>query len=244
MPGNDAVAGTFRASTSFEWKSLSLLANLLCLAALIDAVSLVADMVIRAAGIRRMLHPVFAPSLSTAGGGTSNAEPMRPMGFRMLDNLLQNMHYPLQLLLYVLIACWLYQAVQNANARGAIGLGRPGRAATLCLTPGVNLIWSVFYLDRLWRASIDMRGWQHRSTPLLVPVWWMVWLASVISIRLTIYLGDSIERYIRFERRLIEHDAISLLALLLTVVVIQRVTQAQRQPMVTSQLVATEGSLE
>ncbi|BDU20350.1 hypothetical protein DYGSA30_18070 [Dyella sp. GSA-30] len=175
-----------------------------------------------------MLQPIIVASPSS--GGTSNAESMRPMGFQYwLDHLLQNMHYPLQVLLYILAACWLYQGIENLNARYASSIGKPARAAIWCLIPAVNLISSIFFLDRLWRASIDIHDWKQRSTPLLLPIWWMVWLASVLSIKLSIFLGNSIEYHIRFEKRLIEHDLISLLALVLSVIVVLRVTQAQRR---------------
>ena len=232
MSGGDTVLADHQhaaKATPARWTPLSLLAGLFAISALVDAVSLITDIARTSASQQQALHP-FVVSTGPAGGGLSNAEPMKRMGFdHFIRYWLFNMDIPLQLLLYVLVACWLYQAIENVGARGASSVGRPGRATICCLIPGINLFSSCFYLDRLWRASIDVHGWEQRSTPLLLPVWWMVWLTSVLSTRLSIYLGSSLEYYIRFEKRIIEHDVISLLALVLSVTVILRVTQAQRR---------------
>src|ERR1700761_6961392 len=168
MSGDDTVLAIHQntaKATPARWTPLSLLAGLFAISALVDAVSLIIDIARTSASLQQALHPVVV-STGPAGGGLSNAEPMKRMGFdHFIRYWLFNMDIPLQLLLYVLVACWLYQAIENVGARGASSVGRPGRAAICCLIPGINLFSSCFYLDRLWRASIDVHGWEQRSTP-------------------------------------------------------------------------------
>lgn len=164
--------------TPIQWAPLSLLAGLIAISALIDAVALIADIVRTSASLRQALQPVVVSSAGPAGGGTSNAEAMKSMGFdHFVRHWLMNMDIPLQLLLYVLVACWVYQAVYNVNARGATGVGKPGWVMAWFMMPVVNLVSPAFYMSRIWRASIDVRDWEQRGAPALLWIWWLAWVA-------------------------------------------------------------------
>lgn len=215
---------------------LSLLARLIAISALIDAVALIADIVRTSALLRQALQPVVVSSAGpvtppAAGGGTSNAEAMKSMGFdHFVRHWLMNMNMPLQFLLYVLVACWVYQAVSNVNARSARGVGRPGWAVTWFFIPLANLAVPVLYMGRLWRASIDVRNWAQRRAPFLLWVWWLIWLLRLTTWHLTwptLYesLGHELRRY----RLTIAHDLICLLSLALFIAVILSISRAQQR---------------
>lgn len=218
-----------------QWTPLSLLARLIAISALIDAIALIADIARTSASLRYALRPVvvsIAPSVggSPAGGGLSNAESMKSMGFdHFVRHWLINMDLPLQLLLYVLAACWIYQAVYNVNVRGAAGVGKPGWVVTWFMMPVVNLVSPVFYMSRIWRASIDVRDWEQRRAPALLWAWWLAWVARLGTIRLRVDLNETLEREIHRYKMIIAEDVIWLLSLVLFVIVIYRVSQAQQR---------------
>jgi hypothetical protein len=221
--------------TPARWAPLSLLAGLIAISALIDAVALIADIVRTSASLRQALQPVVASSAGpvippAAGGGTSNAEAMKSMGFdHFVRHWLMNMDIPLQLLLYVLVACWVYQAVYNVNVRGVTGVGKPGWVTTWFMMPVVNLVSPAFYMSKIWRASIDIRDWKQRSAPALLWIWWLAWVARLGSMRFKVDLNETLEREIHRYKIIIAEDLIWLLSLLLLVIVIYRVCQAQQR---------------
>ena len=155
---------------------------------------------------------------------------MKRMGFdHFVQHWLTNMDVPLQLLLYVLVACWVYQAVSNVNARGATGVGRPEWVTAWFMMPVVNLVTPLFYMSKIWRASIDVYDWEQRSAPALLWIWWLAWVARLSTMRFRLDLNETLEREIHRYKMIITEDLIWLLSLALLVTVIYRVSQAQQR---------------
>ena len=234
MPGEDGVlTGHTHAvkAVPAQWTSLSLFAGLLGISALMDATSLIADIRANLRSLRRALEPVVVQA-APAGGGSSNAVEMHRVGFsHMFDSWPQTMHLPLQLLLYALASCWIYQAVSNLNARGASGVGRPGWAVGWFFIPLANLVVPAFYMSRLWRASIDVQNWFQRSVPILLWVWWPVWVLRLTTLYLTfpVSLHETRAQEIRLYRMTIGHDLICLLSLALFLAIVLSISRAQQR---------------
>jgi hypothetical protein len=230
MSGEDGVLAGAAKAVPARWTPLSLLASLLGISVLVDAISLIADIVASLKSLRRALEPVVAHA-APAGGGLSNAAEMKSMGFRhMFDLWPQTMHQPLQFLLYALASCWIYQAVSNVNARGSTGVGRPGWAVGWFFIPLANLVVPALHMSRLWRASIGVRDWAQHRTPFLLWAWWLIWLLRLATWHLTwptLYesLGHELRRY----QLTIGHDLLCLLSLALFLAVILSISHAQQR---------------
>jgi hypothetical protein len=234
MSGDDGVLADHRhaaKATPARWTSLSLLASLLGISVLVDAISLIADIMANLKSLRRALEPVVVQA-APAGGGTSNAVEMHRIGFSpIFDSWPQTMHLPLQLLLYALASCWIYQAVSNVNARGASGVGRAGWVVTWFFIPLANLVVPALYMSRLWRASIDVKNWGQRHTPVLLWVCWLVWVLRLTTLYLFLHtsLVETRAQEIRLYQTTIWHDLICLLSLALFLAVILSISRAQQR---------------
>jgi len=234
MSGDDGVLADHRRAAGAapaRWTSLSLLAGLLGISVLVDAISLIADIMANLKSLRRALEPVVVQA-APAGGGTSNAVEMHRIGFSpIFDSWPQTMHLPLQLLLYALASCWIYQAVSNVNARGASRVGRPGWVVTWFFIPLTNLVVPAIYMSRLWRASIDVKNWGQRHTPVLLLVWWLIWVLRLTTLYLFLHtsLVETPAQEIRLYQMTIGHDLICLFSLALFLAVTVSISRAQQR---------------
>lgn len=234
MSGDDGVLADHRRAAGAapaRWTSLSLLAGLLGISVLVDAISLIADVIANLKSLRRALEPIVVQDALT-GGGLSNAEPMKSMGFQyVLDLWPRSMHFPLQLLLCAVAACWIYQATCNVNIRGAKDVGRPGWAVGWYFVPLANFVVPALYMSRLWRASIDVRNWRLCHTPVLLWAWWLAWVLRLTTLYFVLHVGlvETRAQEIRLYQTTIWHDLICLLSLALFLAVILSISRAQQR---------------
>ena len=85
------------------------------------------------------------------------------------------------LLLVVLFCIWIFRANQNARALGAQGMKfSPGWCVGWFFIPIMNFIKPYQAVREIWRASSsdEAIAWDSVQTPLLLKVWWTLWVLS------------------------------------------------------------------
>ncbi|BDU20348.1 DUF4328 domain-containing protein [Dyella sp. GSA-30] len=121
--------------------------------------------------------------------------------------------------------------MQNVNANAAQEVGRPSWAVGWYFVPLANLVLPALYMSRLWRASIDVHGWAHRSSPILLWAWWPMWVARLLAVYLTfcIYVDATLEQQRLYLQMDTAHGLLCLFALALFLAVVLSVCRAQQR---------------
>jgi Domain of unknown function (DUF4328) len=88
-----------------------------------------------------------------------------------------------------LFAVWVHRIQSNSFALGILGLRyTPAWAVGWFLVPVANLWMPYRVMQEMWRANRSPAGWQLDPANRLLILWWLLWLGSVIYIR--IYFTD------------------------------------------------------
>ena len=79
----------------------------------------------------------------------------------------------------VLVLLWIRRANHNVRQLGARGLRfSPAGSIGWYFVPIVSL-WKPYQaMKEIWRASLDPENWPDMPVPVLLPVWWALWLVS------------------------------------------------------------------
>jgi hypothetical protein len=108
-------------------------------------------------------------------------------GFFMAALLLGLFAVPLAAATCVCFLLWTYNSYRNLQVFGIRELRcTPGLAVGCFFMPIAGFIMPPVILSDLWKASDpDFHGdspeWKKRSTPLLIPLWWITWLAWIAA---------------------------------------------------------------
>ena len=80
----------------------------------------------------------------------------------------------------VLVLIWIRRANFNVRQLGAPGLRfSPAGSIGWYFVPIVHL-WRPYQAMReIWQASLDPENWPGRPVPMLLPIWWALWLVSI-----------------------------------------------------------------
>jgi hypothetical protein len=79
------------------------------------------------------------------------------------------------IVMIVMFLIWIYRAVSNVHALGAVGVDSPGWAVGCFFIPFVNLVAPYTAMSQVWRGSLSPGHWESETSPL-VGVWWALWL--------------------------------------------------------------------
>ncbi len=81
----------------------------------------------------------------------------------------------------VVIAQWIISANKNARVLGAEGMEfTPGWAVGWYFIPFAHL-WKPYQAMReIWKASDPRESWQQNVIPTILPLWWFLWIASIV----------------------------------------------------------------
>ncbi|MEQ9509202.1 MAG: DUF4328 domain-containing protein [Alloalcanivorax xenomutans] len=80
----------------------------------------------------------------------------------------------------ILVARWIHRANQNCRRLGAADMRfTPGWAVGWYFIPLLSM-WKPYQaMKEIWRASAAPAEWRRQPTPMLMPVWWGMWLLSL-----------------------------------------------------------------
>ena len=90
--------------------------------------------------------------------------------------------------LVIFLACaasvliWINRAQRNVRALGATEMMvGPGLAVGWFFIPLGNLVMPYLAMRELWKASTNPRDWQLVPQPIMLPVWWTLWITSNVA---------------------------------------------------------------
>ncbi|HJR23546.1 MAG TPA: DUF4328 domain-containing protein [Dongiaceae bacterium] len=85
----------------------------------------------------------------------------------------------------VLFAIWIHRMQSNTFALGVLDLQyTPAWAVGWNFVPIANL-WIPYYVMReIWCANRNPTGWQFDTPSRFLIVWWLLWLASIVYVRI------------------------------------------------------------
>ncbi|MHC4974407.1 MAG: DUF4328 domain-containing protein [Planctomycetota bacterium] len=84
--------------------------------------------------------------------------------------------------LIVLFCLWIPRANRNARALGATGMVFSPRSCVIWyLIPILNLFVPYLAMKEIWLASDPSGAWQRRKASLLLPLWWGLFLLSILA---------------------------------------------------------------
>ena len=132
---------------------------------------------------------------------------------------------------YVAAGMWIYRAGCNVRALGAKGIDdSPGWAVGWYFIPFMNFVRPFRAMNQIWLASANPARWASMSTPTLLRFWWAFWLianiyGSVVA-RLPVSHSDA-AALSRLQSVLICGEAANLVATIIFLVVVLRLTQSQ-----------------
>jgi len=88
------------------------------------------------------------------------------------------------LALFILFCNWIPCANRNARALGATGMRFTPRWCVIWyVIPIMHLFRPYEAMKEIWRASTPADGtqWRQHRVPLILPLWWALWLASLLA---------------------------------------------------------------
>lgn len=96
----------------------------------------------------------------------------------------------LLLLLAIFVLRWTYRAKANVRAFGAADLRySPGWSVGWYFIP-VLCFWRPYQAMReTWKASVSPTSWKDAPVPVVLPVWWALWVASLVCGNVALRLG-------------------------------------------------------
>ena len=85
-----------------------------------------------------------------------------------------------------LFVIWLHRMQANSFALGILGLRyTPAWAVGWYFVPIANLWMPYRVMQEIWCANRNPPGWQYDPAPRALIFWWLLWLASVVYIRIS-----------------------------------------------------------
>ncbi|AFT70943.1 hypothetical protein B5T_02673 [Alloalcanivorax dieselolei B5] len=132
----------------------------------------------------------------------------------------------------ILVARWIYRANQNCRRLGARDMRfTPGWAVGWYFIPVLSM-WKPFQaMKEIWRASAAPADWRRQSTPMLMPVWWGMWLLSLMLGSAIIQLArhaDSVDDYLLLGQVTLVADFLEIPLAFALIVLIRRIHAMQR----------------
>ena len=108
-------------------------------------------------------------------------------------------------------------------------MGSPGWAVAWFFIPLANLVMPLMMMRELWRASVNPRDWQAEDAPMLIILWWVLWLASGLSGTVGLQMSmDSDKELVGFaDTMFFISDLISIPALLLLAWIVSQIQKKQ-----------------
>ena len=94
----------------------------------------------------------------------------------------------------VLVLMWIYRANYNARGLGACGLRfSPAGSIGWYFVPILTLWRPYQAMKEIWQASLDPQNWLGRPVPWRLPIWWALWLVSMLLAQLELRLWWSLD---------------------------------------------------
>lgn len=94
----------------------------------------------------------------------------------------------------VLVLMWIHRANYNARRLGARGLRfSPAGSIGWYFVPILTLWRPYQAMKEIWQASLAPQNWLGRPVPVLLPMWWALWLVSIPLDRLHLRLWWSVD---------------------------------------------------
>jgi hypothetical protein len=91
-----------------------------------------------------------------------------------------------------LFVIWVHRMQANTFALGILGLRyTPAWAVGWYFVPIVNLWMPYRVMREIWCANRNPAGWQYDRAPGALILWWLLWLASIVYIRISINDGSA-----------------------------------------------------
>ncbi|MBX9805182.1 MAG: DUF4328 domain-containing protein [Alphaproteobacteria bacterium] len=140
-------------------------------------------------------------------------------------------YLPIYFLSLVLFFVYVYRSNHNSRYLGAKDLRQsPAWAVIWAFIPIMN-IWKFYQaIKEIWQSSIDPLNWRQVEIPSLLPVWWIVYLVSnSIAMRSFLYSlrQETVENLIISTKLSIATEIIELPLLLMSIILIRKITKAQ-----------------
>lgn len=89
-----------------------------------------------------------------------------------------------------LFAIWVHRLQANGFALGIVGMRyTPAWAVGWYFVPIANLWMPYRVMQEIWCANRDPADWQYDTAPRLLIVWWLLWLASIVYVGISITYG-------------------------------------------------------
>ncbi|KAF0802750.1 hypothetical protein A6D6_03925 [Alcanivorax xiamenensis] len=132
----------------------------------------------------------------------------------------------------ILVARWIYRANQNCRRLGAADMRfTPGWAVGWYFIPVLSM-WKPYQaMKEIWRASAAPADWHRQSTPMLMPVWWGMWLLSLAlgsGIMQLARHANSMEDYLLLSQVTLVADFLEIPLAFALMVLIRRIHAMQR----------------
>lgn len=132
----------------------------------------------------------------------------------------------------ILVARWIYRANQNCRRLGAADMRfTPGWAVGWYFIPVLSM-WKPYQaMKEIWRASVAPADWRRQSRPMLMPVWWGMWLLSLALGSAIMQLArhaNSVDDYLRLGQVTLAADFLEIPLAFALIVLVRRIHAMQR----------------
>lgn len=85
---------------------------------------------------------------------------------------------------------WIYRANLNSKGFGAQNMRfTPGWSVAYYFIPIVSLVKPYQSMKEIWKISNNPKDWKSQKQTLILPLWWMLWLASCFLGQTTLMLS-------------------------------------------------------
>lgn len=140
-------------------------------------------------------------------------------------------YLPIYISSFILFFVYVYRLNHNSRYLGANDLKQsPAWAVIWAFIPIMN-IWKFYQaLKEIWQSSIDPLNWRQVKIPSFLLVWWIMYLVSnSVGMRTLKYSfrEETVENLIMTTKWSIAAEIIELLMLLMSIMLIRKITKAQ-----------------
>jgi hypothetical protein len=127
----------------------------------------------------------------------------------------------------IAILMWIYRANWNVRQLGAKDMRfTPGWAVGWFFVPFLNL-WKPYQAMReIWMASASPANWHAQPVPLLLHVWWFLWVGSALlsQVAFRLYLkAQTIDAFISANMLTMTADAAEIITAIAAILLIRRI---------------------